>query len=132
MSQTNLPKRLKAAGARAGARGRSNDLLAGARAERAKDRGRSGPVRSGNKAVRRGLNSSLAGRAAGAAQASGAAVDEFRSWWARNHPWDWWRRSLGRAVNTKVRIEVWAICRDAFYRNERRQGTASGPANKEI
>ena len=67
MSQTNLPKRLKAAGARAGARGRSNDLLAGARAERAKDRGRSGPVRSGNKAVRRGLNSSLAGGTRGRA-----------------------------------------------------------------
>ncbi len=44
---------------------------------------------------------------------------EFENWWARNHPWDWMSRiNGGRPVSTTVRLQVWAICKDAFNRQE--------------
>ena len=41
--------------------------------------------------------------------------NEFRSWWAKNHPFDWWAKERdGEPLGHGDRLRVWGICRQAW------------------
>lgn len=47
--------------------------------------------------------------------------DAFESWFARNHPWDWWTKEMGAPIPTHARWLVSDFARRA-YQEGRRDG----------
>lgn len=46
-------------------------------------------------------------------------AEPFDSWWARNHPWDWWSKERGTPLRHRDRLLVAQLARDAYERKER-------------
>lgn len=38
----------------------------------------------------------------------------FDSWWAREHPWDWWAAERGAPLPSADRLLVWDLCKRAY------------------
>jgi len=43
-----------------------------------------------------------------------ALSEEFESWWAVNHPLDWWTKKRGDSLPHGDRLLVWEIARQAY------------------
>jgi hypothetical protein len=40
-------------------------------------------------------------------------TEDFECWFAVNHPWDWWKKQLGKPVYSMVRLLVHDLCKRA-------------------
>ena len=41
--------------------------------------------------------------------------DEFKEWWAKNHPFDWWAKERdGEPLPHGERLLVWSLCQRAL------------------
>lgn len=47
---------------------------------------------------------------------------QFREWYARNHPWDWFTKEMGQPVPSSVRLRTWAICKAAWEHRDYPEG----------
>jgi hypothetical protein len=43
-----------------------------------------------------------------------ATRSDFRDWWAKNHPYDWWTKERGESLPLQDRLLVADICRRAY------------------
>lgn len=50
-----------------------------------------------------------------------ADMEEFDAWYARCHPFDWYAKENGEPVPASVRLDVWALCRAAWLREDKPQ-----------
>ncbi len=52
----------------------------------------------------------------------------FEAWWRKNHPRDWWAKARGEPLDSKTRLAVWALAREAYLAGDKRLQNAKEKA----
>ena len=42
--------------------------------------------------------------------------EDFETWWARNHPWDWWGKFHGKPLAQAEILHLWQLAKAAYDR----------------